>query len=203
LPDRRTPPVSGSSPSRAPSLSRSLLSGADLSAPVYFARSLSLSLSLFRGPGSPVPNRCPCAPPFLSLRRGPSLSDPPSPCPPWTGACALAHVTRFLGHDARPAPFLESHQCPMHTPHLISLGFTLSRALPTPPAATEDSRPCSRPSSSPETAPGLIELCPEVRHPSLCSISLIAPYIHPISPSPVLDRGVCRARAVAGRFSPV
>jgi hypothetical protein len=42
----RTPPVSGSSPSRAPSLPRSLRSGADLSAPFSFARSLPLSLSL-------------------------------------------------------------------------------------------------------------------------------------------------------------
>jgi hypothetical protein len=51
LPDRRTPPVSCSSPSRAPSLSlsRSLLSGADLSAPVSSpARFPSLSVSRVR-----------------------------------------------------------------------------------------------------------------------------------------------------------
>jgi hypothetical protein len=47
-PDRRTPPVSGGSPSCAPSLSRSLPSGADLSALVSFARSLSLSVSQAR-----------------------------------------------------------------------------------------------------------------------------------------------------------
>jgi hypothetical protein len=97
--DRRTPPVSGNSPSRAPSLARSLPSGASLSAPVFFpARSLSLS----RGPGSLVPSRCPGASPFHSLRRGPALSVPPPPRSPWTGACALAHVVGFLGHDARP-----------------------------------------------------------------------------------------------------
>jgi hypothetical protein len=89
----------------------------------------------------------------------------------------------------RPAPFLEPRQCPAHITHLISRSFALSRALPTPPAAAGDPRPHSQPSSSPETAPSLPELRPEVRHPSLCPISLIAPCVHPISPSPVLDRG--------------
>jgi hypothetical protein len=52
-----------------PSLSRSLLSGADLSAPVSFAHSLSLSLSLSlsRGPSSLVPSHCPRVSSFLSL----------------------------------------------------------------------------------------------------------------------------------------
>jgi hypothetical protein len=63
---------------------------------------LPLSLSLFRGPGLPVSSRCPHASPFLSLHRGPALSDPPSHRPSWTGVCALAHVAGFLGHDARP-----------------------------------------------------------------------------------------------------
>jgi hypothetical protein len=189
-PDRRTSPVSGGSPSCAPSFSRSLTSGADISVPVSFARSLSLCVS--RGPGSPVPSRCPRASPFLSLRRGPALSIPPSPLSPWTGECAHAHVTRFLGHDACPRaqlPFLEPRQCPAHTPRLTSLDFSLSRALPTLPAAAGDPRPHSRPSSSPESAPSLPELRPDVRHPSSCPISSIAPCARPISPSPVLGRG--------------
>jgi hypothetical protein len=102
-----------------------------------------------------------------------------------------------------PAPFLEPRQCLAHTPHLISRSFTLSRALPSPPAVAKYPRPRPRPSSSPKTAPSLPELRPEVRHPSPCPISLIVPCVRPISPSSVLDRGVRRARAVASRFSPV
>jgi hypothetical protein len=101
-PDRRTPPVSGSPLSRAPSLSLSLAAQWGRSVGAGLLRPLALPLSLFRGPGLPVPSRCPERPSFLSLRRGPSLSDPPSSRPPWTSACALAHVAGFLGHDACP-----------------------------------------------------------------------------------------------------
>jgi hypothetical protein len=108
---------------------------------------------------------------------------------PWTGACALKHVAGFLGHDARPAPFLEPRQCLALAPRLISHTLALSRALSSPPAAAGDPRSCSRPSSSPETALSVPELCPEVRHPSPCPISLIVPCVRPISPSPVLGHG--------------
>jgi hypothetical protein len=83
-PDRRTPPVSGSSPSRVPSLPRSLPSGAGLSAPVFFpARSLSPSVSWARfascqavAPHAPFSSLCAVDPtcqlcPFCA-RRGPA-----------------------------------------------------------------------------------------------------------------------------------
>jgi hypothetical protein len=160
-----------------------------MSAPVFLPRVLPLSLS--RGPRSPVAEPLPRAP--LS-----SLSAPWA-CPVSSAPSALAvdrrvrtrarhRISRPRCLPTRPAPFLEPHQCPAHTPRLISHNFTLSRALPTPPAVAGDPRPRSRPSSSPETAPSLPELCPEVRHPSLCPISPIAPCVRPISPSPVLDR---------------
>jgi hypothetical protein len=102
---------------------------------------------------------------------------------------ARRRVSRPRRPPTRLALFLEPRQCPAHTPHLISRSFALSRALPSPPAAAGDPRPCSWSSSSLETAPSLPELCPEVRHPSPCPISFIAPCVRPISPSLVLDRG--------------
>jgi hypothetical protein len=102
---------------------------------------------------------------------------------------ARRRVSRPRRPPTRPASFLEPRQCPVHTPHHISLSFTLFRALPSPPDAVGDPSPRSRPSSSPETVPSLPELCPEVRHLSPCPISLIAPCAHPIPPSLVLDCG--------------
>jgi hypothetical protein len=106
--DRRTPPISGSSPSRAPSLSHSLPSGADLSALVSFTRALPLSLS--RGPGSPVAELLPRAP----------LSSPSAPwaCLISSTASALAvdrrvrtrarrRISRLRRPPTRPAPFIE------------------------------------------------------------------------------------------------
>jgi hypothetical protein len=85
--DRRTPPISGNSPSRVPSLPRSLPYGASLSTLVFFpVRSLSLCLA---GPVRQSPSRCPAHPFLLSLRHGPYLSVPPPPRSPWTGVCAL------------------------------------------------------------------------------------------------------------------
>jgi hypothetical protein len=104
-PDRRTPPVSGSPLSCALSLSRSLPSGADLSAPVSSPTrpsSLSASRAWFASCRAVAP-RVPFS--FSTLWACPVRSPPPSP---WTGECALAHVAGFLGHDARPRAQLPS-----------------------------------------------------------------------------------------------
>jgi hypothetical protein len=188
--DRRTPPVSGSSPSRARSLSHSLPSGASLSAPVSFARSLPLSLS--RGPGSTAAEPLPRTPlSSLSVPWTLPVSSAPSALTMdrRVHTRARRQISRPRRPPTRPAPFLEPRQCPVHTPHLILCSFALSRALPTPSTAAGDPRPRSQPSSSPETAPSLTELRPEVKHPSPCPISLIAPCARPILPSPVLGRG--------------
>jgi hypothetical protein len=144
------------------------------------------------GPDRQSPSRCP-AHPFSSLSA-------PWACPVSSAPSALAvdrrmrtrarrRISRPRRPPTRPAPFLEPRQCPAHTPRLISLSSTLSRALPTPPATAGDPHPRSRPSSSPETSPSLPELRPEVRHSSPCPISSIVPCARPISPSPVLGRG--------------
>jgi hypothetical protein len=150
------------------------------------------SLSLSRGPRSPVVEPLPRVP--LSSLSAPwayPLSSVPSALVVdrrvRTRACC--RISRPRRPPMRPAPFLEPRQCLAHTPRLISHTFTLSRALPTPPAAAEDPRPRSHLSSSSETAPSLPELCPEVRHLSPCPISPIAPCAWLISPSPVLGRG--------------
>jgi hypothetical protein len=185
------PRLSAADPlSRARSLSRALPAGANLSAPVFFTRALPLSLS--HGPRSPVAEPLPRAP-LSSLS---ALWACPVSFAPSTLAVdrrVRTHARRRISRPRRPptcpAPFLEPRQCPAHTPRLISLSFTISRALPTPPAAAGNPRLRSRPSSSPETTPSLPELRPEVRHPSSCPISPITPCVRPISPSPVLGSG--------------
>jgi hypothetical protein len=187
-PARWTPPVSGSPLSRAPSLSRSLPSGADLSAPVSSpARPSSLSTSRARFASCRV---VPRASPFLSLRYGPALSDPPTLAVDRRMRTRARHwVSRSQRPPTHPVPFLEPRQCPTLAPRLILHSFTLSRALPTPPATTGDPRPRSRSSRPPETAPGLPELRPEVRYLSPCPIFPITLCARPISTSPVLGRG--------------
>jgi hypothetical protein len=187
-PDRRTPPVSGSSPSCAPSSLARCPVG-----PTYRhqfrlpVRSLSVLRARFAS-AEPLPPRVPFSLSALWAclvnSAFPALAVDRRVC-----TRARRRVSRPRRSPTRPAPLLDPRQCPVHTPRLTSLDFTLSRALPTPPAAAGDQRLRSRPSSSPETAPSLLEFCPEVRHPSSCPISLIVPCVRPILPSPVLDRG--------------
>jgi hypothetical protein len=159
-------------------------SGANLSVPVSFTRLLSLCLA---GPIRQSPSHCPARPFLLSLcavdppyqfcplcaRRGPARAHSHT-LPDFSGTMPPTHPDSLL--RASPVPTLA------FPPHFV--------ALPSPLGAARDPRPRSRPSSSPETTPSLPELRPEVRHPSPCLISLIAPYARPISPSPVLSRGV-------------
>jgi hypothetical protein len=186
--DRRTPPISGSSPSRAPSLPRSVPSGADLSVPVP-PPTHSLSVSRARiasrravAPRAPFFSLCvvglPCQFRPLHARRGSARAH--SRTSPDFSATTPAHA---------PSSLLRAPQCPTLAPRLILHTLALSRALSSPPDAAGDPRPRSRPSSSPEIAPSLPKLRPEVRHPSPCPISPIAPCVWPISPSPVLGHG--------------
>jgi hypothetical protein len=181
--------ASTSSPA-PPSLSRPLPSGARLSVPVSPARTPLSSLCL-AGPACQSPSHCPTRPFSLSLCRGPSLSVPPSPRPPWTSECALAHVTGILGHVALPTLQLvfEPRPCPHSLPRLISRCPALARALLTPPDLVEDPRPPPRPSSLPETTPSHPELRPEVRHPCPCLISSISLGHRPILASSELGHG--------------
>jgi hypothetical protein len=128
-------------------------------------------LSLSRGPVLPGAESLPRAPLLsLSLRRGPSLSAPPSPRPPWTSECALAHVAGILGHvDLRtPQLLLSPCPCPHSLPCLISRSPALARALLMPPDLAEDPRPPPRPSASREATPIDPELRSEVRLPPPC-----------------------------------
>ena len=101
-------------------------------------------------------------------RRGPARAH--SRTSPGFSATTPAHAPNSL---FRAPPVPRTH------PHLISHTLALSRALPSLPDAPGDLRPRSRPSSSPETAPSLLELRPEVRHLSPCPIFPIALYARP------------------------
>jgi hypothetical protein len=114
LPDRRAPPVGATPSAHSPSLSRCQVGPTCRRQFPSLVRSLSLSVSRAR---SPVPSHCPRVSPFLSLRRGPSLLDPPSSRTPWTIVCALAHVAGFLGHNACPRAQLPFRAPPVPRTH--------------------------------------------------------------------------------------
>jgi hypothetical protein len=153
------------------------------------ARSLSLSVSRARSTSHRAV--APCVPFSLSTLWACLVSSafPALAMDRRVRTRARRRISRPRCPPTRPAPFLEPCKCPAHTPRLISLSFTPSRVLLMPPVAIGDPRPRSRPSSSSENAPSLPELRPEVRHPSPCPISPIAPCVWPISPLPVLGRG--------------
>jgi hypothetical protein len=115
---------------------------------------------------------------------------------------ACRRVSRPRRPPTRPAPFLEPLQCPAHAPRLIPLSFTLFLAQPTPPAAAGVPRPCSQPSSSPETAPRLPELCPEVTRPC-AQFPLLCPLFGQFHLRRCSAAAVPCARAVTDRFSPI
>jgi hypothetical protein len=182
----QTPPVSGSSP-----LPRALSLALCAVGPTCWHQfplpvcSLSVSWARFASAESLAPlvsfSLCavglPCQFHLPRPRRGPARAH--SHTWPDFLATTPAHVPSSL---FRAPPMPRTHP----SPHFAQP--PLSRALPTPPAAVGDPHPHSRSFSLPETTPGLTELHLEVRHPSPCPISLIAPCVHPISPSPVLDR---------------
>jgi hypothetical protein len=109
--DRRTPPISGSSPSRAPSLPHSVPSGADLSVPVPPPHTLSLS----RGPGSLVAEPLPRAPlSSLSASWVCHVSSAPSTLvvDRRVRTRARRRISRPRLPPTRPAPFLEPPSAP-------------------------------------------------------------------------------------------
>jgi hypothetical protein len=110
-----------SAQTRAPTLPRSL--AAQWTQPVgasYFTRSLSLPLSLSRGPGSPVPRRCP-ARPLFSL----CVVDPPCQIrlPRARRGPARAHLRTSPGFSATT---------PAHMPNSLFRAPPVPRTHPSP-----------------------------------------------------------------------
>jgi hypothetical protein len=147
--------------------------------------------SLSCGPTLPITEPLPPRTCSLSLCRGPPLSTPPSPRPPWTSARTRAHRQDPRPHHyAHAQPFLSPARARTHSPASVhAFPLSLSLALLTPPDPAGDPRPPPRPSSSPETAPSHPELFPEVRHPCPCSISPISLCRRPTLASSVFGRG--------------
>jgi hypothetical protein len=127
-PDRQVPPVNGSL-SRAPfSPSRSLPSGARLSVRFFPPRAPLPSLP--RGPALPITEPLPPRTRSLSLCRGPPLSAPPSPRPPWTSARTRARrQDPRPRHSAHAQPFLSPARARTHSPASVhAFPLSLSRS---------------------------------------------------------------------------
>jgi hypothetical protein len=201
--DRRTPPVGASLP-RALTLSLSARWGRSVGA--SFLRSRAPSLSLPRGPGSLAVEPLPRASLFsLSMLWACLVSSafPALAVDRRVRTRARCRVSRPRRPPTRPAPFIKPRQCPVHTPHLISCSFTLSRALPSPPDVAGDLRPRPRPSSSPETAPSLLELRSEGDTCPRAQFSLSRSVLGQFHPRRCSATAVRRARTVTGRLSPL
>jgi hypothetical protein len=121
--NRRTPLVSGSSPSRAPSLPRSLPSGVDLSAPVFLPTpppTLSLSLSVSRA--------------WIASRRA------IAPCTPFFSLCVVGLLFQFRPLRARRGPARAhsrtspdfSTTTPAHAPSSLLRAPPVPHAQPSP-----------------------------------------------------------------------
>jgi hypothetical protein len=93
------------SPARSPSLARCPV-GATCRRQLLRPRASLLSLCL-AGPVRQAMYRCPARPLSFLCNVGLPCQIRPPPSP-WTGECALAHIARFLGHDARPRAQLPS-----------------------------------------------------------------------------------------------
>jgi hypothetical protein len=201
-PKRWTPPVSASLPRTLLSLSRSLPSGAKLSALVPFARAPS-SLSASRARFTSRRAIAPCARPLSAPRSSPISSSLPALAVDQRARTrARCRNSRPRRSPTRPSSLFEPRSRPHSLPRLISHSPALSRALPTPSDLTGDPHPPPRSTSSPEAMPSNPELHLEVRHLLPCSISPFTLCHRPISASPVSAVVVRRALTGAGRFSP-
>jgi hypothetical protein len=125
---------------RARPPSRSLPSGADLSAPMSFARSLSLSVSVSRArfaSAEPLPPRVlfSLSAPWACLV---SFAFPALAVNRRVRTRARRRFSRPRRPPMRPTPFLEPRKCPALAPRLILHTLALSRALPSPLDATGD-----------------------------------------------------------------
>jgi hypothetical protein len=124
-----------------------------------------------------------------------------APARPLFSLCAVGLLCQFHLPRARRGP-ARAHSCtslgflattPAHAPNSLLIASPMPRAHPSPHFTHP--RPLSRSAlvfSAIQIAGDcsiLPELRPEVRQPSPCLISLIAPCVRPISPSPVLGRG--------------
>jgi hypothetical protein len=120
----------------------------------------------------------PCQFRLLHARRGPTCVH--SRTSPGFSATMPAHVPSSL---FRAPPVPHAHPSPHFTHPRPLSRYALAARRRRRPSLASPAIQIAGDRSKPPRAP------PEVRHPSPCPISLIVPYVRPISPSPVLDRG--------------